>query len=59
MTKSMTPSLLVYFIFPNPERYQPHGVPHKGGLVCIHGPSLSAQGIARACAFAQSYLLKV
>lgn len=57
MTKSMTPSLLVYFIFPKPKRYQPHGAPHKGGLVCIHGPSLSAQGIARA--FAQSYLLKV
>lgn len=57
MTKSMTPPLLVYFIFPNPERYQPHGGPHKGGLVCIRDLSLSAQGIAHACT--QSYLLEV
>lgn len=57
MTKSMTPPLLVYFIFPTLRDISPMGVPHKGGLVYIYGPSLSAQGLARARA--QSYLLNV
>lgn len=53
----MTPPLLVYFIFPTLRDISPMGVPHKGGLVYIYGPSLSAQGLARARA--QSYLLNV